>query len=359
MILVSVTIAAFFATRAIAHGNEALRRRQAAAWYDEAQRRSPGRDAGSAVVALRRAVSKDRGSRRYRLALADALAVRRLDGEARRVLGALRETQPEDPETNLRLARLEARGADADAARRYYQNALSSLWRPEQAEDRRRVRVELIEFLLAREERARALSELLLLAANLPDDAAVQAHVGQMFLAAGNGRLALDHFVRALRLDATNTGALAGAGEAAFELGDYGRALRYLKGAPRGTPRATELRHVAELVLSNDPLAPRLSAAERRRRLVLAFHHALQRLDSCLAASGAEAKDGFDPLRREIRDFESALKRPRRGSRDLVEDGVDLVYRTERALEQTCPTPPDPFDRALLLIGRRHGLEEQ
>jgi hypothetical protein len=94
------------------------------------------------------------------------------------------------------------------------------------------VRVELIEFLLAHEERARASSELLLLAANLPEDAAVQAHVGRMFLAAGNARLDLDHCVRALRRNSTNTEALAGAGEAAFEPGDDGRALRYLKGLP-------------------------------------------------------------------------------------------------------------------------------
>jgi tetratricopeptide (TPR) repeat protein len=196
------------------------------------------------------AVLKDRENRLYRLALADALAVRRLDGEARRVLLVLRDTQPEDPETNLRLARLETRGADADAARRYYQNALSSLWRREQAEERRRVRVELIEFLLTHEERARALSELLLLAANLPEDAAVQAHVGRMFLAAGNPRLALDHFVAAVHLDSSNGEALAGAGEAAFELGDCARALRYLTGAAPDNARAMELRDATQLVLS-------------------------------------------------------------------------------------------------------------
>jgi tetratricopeptide (TPR) repeat protein len=360
MVLAGGTVAAFVGTRAIADGNDTLRRRQAAAWYDAAQRASLSGDGESAVSALRRAVVKDRESRLYRLALADALAARRVDDEARRVLLALRDTQPEDPETNLRLARLEARGGDAEAARRYYENALSSLWRPEQAEERRRVRVELIEFLLAHEERARALSELLLLAANLPEDAAVQAHVGRMFLAADNARLALDHFVRAVRLDSTNAEALAGAGEATFELGDYGRALRYLKGVPRGHARATELREVTELVLTTDPLGPRLRTTERRRRLVLAFHQALRRLDSCLSAPLVDTKESLDPLRKEIRDFEAALEdRRRQETGDLVEDGFDLVYRAERAAEQKCTSTPAPFDRALLLIGRRHGLEEQ
>lgn len=136
-ILVSVTIAAFFGTRAVAHSNDALRRRQAAAWFDAAQHASHGGNVETAVAALRRAVTKDPENRRYRLTLADALAASRLDDEARRALLALREAQPEDPETNLRLARLEARGADANATRRYYQNALAGLWRPEQVEERR------------------------------------------------------------------------------------------------------------------------------------------------------------------------------------------------------------------------------
>jgi Tfp pilus assembly protein PilF len=358
-VLVSATVAAFFGTRAVAQGNEALRRRQAAAWYEAAQRASLGGDAESAAAALRRAVSKDRGSRQYRLALADALTTRGLDGEARRALLALRETEPEDAETNLRLARLEARASDEGAARRYYQNALSSLWRPEQAEERRRMRIELIEFLLAHQQRARALSELLLVAANLPEDAAIQAQVGRMFLAAGDPRLALDHFVSAVRLDSGNAHALAGAGEAAFELGEYSRALRYLKGAARDDAHATKLREVAQLVLNNDPLAPRIGASERRRRLLAAFEQVSQRLDDCLSGP-LVSTDELAPVRDELREVESAVRRPgRREPRDLIDDGVDLVYRIERAAEQACRVAPAPFDRALLLIGRRHGLEEQ
>jgi tetratricopeptide (TPR) repeat protein len=276
-VLVGVTVAAFFGTRAVAHSNDALRRRQAAAWFDAAQRASRGGNAEAAVTGLRRAVSKDPENKLYRLALARALAAIRLDEEAKRVLVALRDAQPEDPQSNLQLARLEARGPDADATRRYYQSAVAGLWRPEQAEERRHVRTELIEFLLAHEERARAMSELLVLGANLPQDAGVQAQVGRMFLSAGDPRLALDHFVRALRLNAEHPDALAGAGEAAFERADYRRALRYLNAAPRDDTRVAELREVARLVLDGDPLAPRLRASERRRRLSVAFQQAVQR----------------------------------------------------------------------------------
>jgi hypothetical protein len=72
------------------------------------------------------------------------------------------------------------------------------------------------------------------------------------------------------------------------------------------------------------------------------------------------ANASLEQLRDDARAFKSALDRPRRREpRDLVDDGVDLVYRIERAMEQSCGIPAAPLDRALLLIGRRHGLGEQ
>jgi predicted Zn-dependent protease len=142
-------VATFFGTRAVARGNEAMRRRQAAAWFEVSQRASRAGSAETAVTALRRAVSMDSGSRRHRLALADALEMAGFDEEAKRALLALRDAEPEDPDANLELARLEARGSDTDAARRYYQSALAGLWRPEHADERRMARIELVEFLQA------------------------------------------------------------------------------------------------------------------------------------------------------------------------------------------------------------------
>jgi tetratricopeptide (TPR) repeat protein len=360
VLLIGIAVVAFLGTRAVAHSNEALRRRQAAAWFSAAQRASRDGHVETAVDGFRRAVSKDPDNKQYRLALAAALMASGLDSEAGRVLLALREAEPEDPETNLQLARVEARGPNTDAARRYYQNALAGLWRPEQAEERRRVRVELIEFLLAHEERARALSELLLVAANLPPDAPLQTHTGRMFLATGNPRLALDHLVQAVRLDPDDADALAGAGEAAFEIGDYRRALGYLDAASQQGAAVAELREVARLVVNVDPLAPRLRASERRRRLGVALQHVLPRLEMCFHDPSMRANAAMEHLRSEVRAFQSALDLPRRREpRDLVDDGVDLVYRVERAMEQSCGMPAAPLDRALLLIGRRHGLGEQ
>lgn len=359
-VLIGLTTAAFFATRAVARSNEAARRRQALAWFKEAARGVRAGNAESAIDGFRRAVAKDPANRTYRLALAGALAASSLNAEAERVLLALRAEQPDDPEANLQLARLEARGAAADSAGRYYQAALAELWRPEQADERRRVRLELIEFLLDHGERARALSELLLIATNLPADAATQRHVGRMFLAAGDPRLALDHFARAIRLNSDDRAALVGAGEAAFTLGDYGRALRYLSAAPPQDARLAELREVARLVLTLDPLARRLTTSERRSRLLQGIHQARQRLESCLQQRSAEETAPLHELQVQTRGLWTALAgREGRDAAALLDAGLELVSRIERTVDQTCRIPPARLDRALLLIARKHGFEER
>ena len=133
---------------------------------------------------------------------------------------------PEAADVNTELARLEARDGDLDEARRYYQSALNAVWSQEQSDVRRGLRLELIHLLLAHNEKSRALAELLLLSANLPDTAASHAEAGQLFLDAGDPHRALDQFARALVLDPSNALALAGAGESAFAEADYTRAHR-------------------------------------------------------------------------------------------------------------------------------------
>ena len=182
-----------------------------------------------AIRALRRATAINRDNRPYRLALAGGLAADRQDDAARQVLLRVRESSPEDPEVNVRLARLEARHDDVTGTVRYYQNAVYGSWGGDQGDARRQVRIEMIRHLLAHQQRGRALSELLVLSGNLPDDVQSQTEAGQLFLEAGDPRRGLDRFRQALRIDPKNAAALAGAGEAAFDVGDYASAQRYLR----------------------------------------------------------------------------------------------------------------------------------
>jgi tetratricopeptide (TPR) repeat protein len=348
----------FVLTRAAARANHSLRLRDAAAWYQAGERHLAGGRTDPAVTALRRATAIDPDNRTYRLALAAALAAARQDAAARQVLLGIRESSPEDPEVNVRLARLDARREDLTGAVRYYQSAVYGLWSGDREDARRRVRIELIRYLLDHQQRGRALSEILVLGGNLPDDVGAQTEAGQLFLEAGDPRRALDRFSQVLRSDPKNAAALAGAGEAAFETGDYASARRYLRAVDPPTTRGSELAEVADLVLTRNPLRPGLSLRQRQERLMAAFRRALEALDECAVAQPASRPAG-ESLRAEASALEPelALERLRR-TPESIDAGLNLIYRIEQHTAGACGQGT-AFDRALLLIGRRHEADRQ
>jgi tetratricopeptide (TPR) repeat protein len=266
-VLVAVTVAAFLGTRAAAVANRRLKRADAAAWYaeGEAERQSGRLDA--AIAALRRAATMDPGRLEYQLTVARALAVRGDRDRARERLVELHGRIPENATVSLELARLSATDDDVADAARYYSDALSGLWPAEQADTRRLVRLELIDFLLEHGQRSRALSETLVLAANLPDRAEEHVRAGRLFLRAGDPRHAAEEFAAALKQAPKLQGATAGAAEAAFENGHYAAALSWLESTPALDAHQQEIRTIARMVLASDPLTARLSLVERRRRI--------------------------------------------------------------------------------------------
>jgi hypothetical protein len=357
ILLCVVVVVGFVLTRAAAAANRRLRLRDAAVWYEAGQHDLAAGRIEASIKALRRASAIDRDERRYRLALAAALGADRQDDAARQVLLGIRTSTPEDPSVNVQLARLEARHDDLTGAVRYYQSAVYGLWDVDQADARRHVRIELIRYLLTHEQRGRALSELLVLSGNVPDDAASQTEAGQLFLQAGEPRRGLDHFRRALRADATNRAALAGAGEAAFELRDYASAQRYLHALPEPSERLAETRTITDLVLTRDPLRPRLPLRERQKILALNVASALQALDTCIAGKGEGAQalhDRIAPLRAEVETLEPQMTVARlRQSPEVIDAAVSLICRLEQRRRDACG-PGTPLDRALLLVGERH-----
>jgi len=356
-VLIFVAIAAFWLTRAVAASNRDMSLRDAAEWYRRGQQAIETGRVDDAIDSLRRATVRDRHDKRYVLALARALALKRDDEAARNALLTLRESSPEDPDINLQLARLAAGRQDVTEALRFYHNALYAPWPSEQADARRQVRFELIRFLLTHDQASRALSELLALSTDLPDDAPLHLEVAQLFANAGDNGHALEQFQRALRLAPENGEALAGAGQAAFQLGNYVLARSYLRRVPAGADEARNARYVVDLVLSNDPLATRLGSAERRRRLEANFSYAQQRWNTCLEQrSGGQSTDDELALQREAHAFEDQLKPRGILEQDTIETGVDLIDRIEQQVVQRCG-PPTALDRALALIGRQHGAD--
>jgi len=358
VVLSTLVAVGFVLTRAAAGANRAHRLRDAAAWYDAGERYLAGGQTEPAIRALRRATAIDRDSRTYRLALAGGLAADRQDDAARQVLLGVRESTPEDPELNLRLARLEARDENVTGAVRYYQSAVYGSWSADRGDARRQVRIELIRYLLAHEQRGRALSELLVLSGNLPDDVQSQTEAGQLFLEAGDARRALDRFRQALRGDPKSMAALAGAGEAAFEVGDYTSAQRYLRAVEPASRHVVDLLEIADLILTRDPLRPRLSLRQRQGRITVGFRRALEVLDECAAKQPA-SRGAFESLRAEASALEPDLTLGRvRRTPESIDAGLNLIYRIEQRAGDACGQG-SPFDRALLLIGARHDADRQ
>jgi Flp pilus assembly protein TadD len=350
--LIATAVIAFFFTRAVASSSSKIRRADAAAWYERGRGHLEAARPAEAVSALRRATALSRGDRRYRLALGRALAANGRAEEARLVLLRVREETPEDPQVNLRLARLAA-GGDVDGAVAYYQSALHGRWAAEEIAARRELQLEFIDYLLRHGRQGPALAQLLLFEATLPDDPVSHNLAGGLFARAGDPARALAHFERTLRIDRNNAAASSGAGTAAFDLGEYGQARRYLADAPGDDARGHELRAVADAVVRTNPLAPRLAFAERRRRLTVALSHLVRRIERCTAADASMAGP-LEPARGELQAFTTTLNRRRSApSLDTIEAGVDLIARAARQIPTGC-APPQPLDRAIEIIVREH-----
>jgi Tfp pilus assembly protein PilF len=341
-VLVLVLIASFFATRAGAQNTRDMRRRDAVRWYREGQAALSHGQAAEAVDRLRRAATRDPNRAAYSLALANALTQTGQDGSAEQVLLDLRDQTPEDPNVNLQLARLEVRRGDTSTARRYYQTALNSLWRPEQDATRRAIRIELIQLLLEHGDKSRALSEILILAARA-ESTPVQLQAARFFLDAGDPVHARDLYKGVLSQDPTSVAALSGAGEAAFAIGDYADAARMLGGLTTSSARLDEMRQIATAVTGDDPLSPRLTAPERRNRLQAAIGRAQGKANACPAASSVNAQ---------LEDWATRLEGRRPVETSEIEEALDLVSRVEISA-QTC-APLGPEDRALTIIAARH-----
>jgi tetratricopeptide (TPR) repeat protein len=362
VLLSAIAVALFLFTRAMAAKEREMDARVAAAWFAKGEEQVRTGDMRSALDFFRKAASGDRDNRTYMLALADALAATGHSEEARQALLRLRESSPENAEINLYLARLGAKRGDVAEAIRYYHNSLYGLWAGSQIDqDQQKVRVELIHFLLDHQERSRALSEALILATEIPEgDAAGQTEAGQLFLEAGDAQHALKHFVSAIALDRNNAAALAGAGDAAFQLGNYAAASRYLEAALAqglSSESAAQFLAVTKMILSNDPLAPHLSREERNRRLLIDFDESLLRLQRCLnqlSVGKNNPKPGLEPLQADAQAMQSKLQmRNLRRDPELLRDGVELISKIEETTNASCGKAAG-LDQALLLIGRKH-----
>ncbi len=327
-------------------------------WFSRGVADLSARHFDRAVTEFRAALLYSRDNYDYQLNLAEALIGLKRTGEAHSYLVNLWDRQPEDGVVNLELARIAAQRGQTEQAQRYYHNAIYATWPSDQEVKRRDTRLELIEYLLSIHAKAQAQSELIALEENLGDDPSQQQHVGDLFLRAQDYEHALASYRLSLKSDRHNEAAMAGAGLAAFQLGRYPLAERYLQAAVAGNPSDTqsaERLKTTELVLRMDPFRRQISVDERDRIVVEAFATAGKRLSSCATPKAPAASIASQPS---LADSWAKMKphiseQELRRNPDLVGGAMDLVFEIERQTSATCGTPSGT-DLALLLIAKLH-----
>ncbi|HEV2324806.1 MAG TPA: hypothetical protein VGS10_12720 [Terracidiphilus sp.] len=310
----------------------------------------------AAVVDYRTALLYARDNYTYELNLAEALVGEHRTDEAYAYLINLWDRQPENGLVNLELARIEAARGRTDMALRYYHDAIYAIWPENQEAESRNARLELISLLLQTDDKAQADSELIALAANLGDHPSDHTQAGQLFLQAQDTQRALEQFRMALEGNRHDVAAMAGAGNAAFDMGQYMVAERYLRRAVGAGDKKSESKlKLAELVLNMDPFRTQFKAAERRRIIVDAFSAAGARLQACSvpgpfsvpAAELIALTQSWTKLQPQMNE------RDLRQNPDLGNSAMSLVFNIERETSGMCGGMTDT-DNALLLIANLH-----
>lgn len=300
----------------------------------------------------------------YQLQLARALRDTGRTEEAEAYLVSLWERAPQDGAVNLALGRLAARQKSLDRALQYYHNAIYGVWSSNPDEHRLQAWFELIDFLLRQNARPQAQAELITLAAELPPQPDLWLRVADLFASIPDYDRALAEYRQVLKIEHGNAKALAGAGEAAFNLGQFRLAEHYLEEAAAANTqdaKVARLLEVSRLVLTRDPFRGDISMEERNQRLKSIFDDAGKRLESCMASQSGgppnaqSTASALAPLKTQWDEVKRKLGRLR-SSREagLPEEVMDLVLKVE---QQTQSCPPSATDQALLLLAQNRGRE--
>jgi len=349
-------------------GNAELKAGQAAAALS---------DFRAALVYAQRELSPDE-QQQYELDFVRALIATGNRDAARSYLLDMWDRAPGNSPVNLELARLAARtGNDADA-KRYYNGAILGVWDQDAGDVLRRradVGLELYHYLMDRGEKTEAQAVLLAMATAIPPYPPLHAQVGQLMLQAGLPQQALEQFQQALRLDSRNYEAIAGEGEADFQLGNDRDAIRYLENAIRedaqqkrrpgarandsGSREAEQAQLVQDLAIAQatlalDPSRPGLDPRERARRAIRDYDAAVIRIESCAKEHGIalpEPSRSLTPFTDAASDELAEVTLARHI--EHLDPLMEFIFEMESAATENCGPPADATNAAIVRIGTR------
>jgi tetratricopeptide (TPR) repeat protein len=362
--LVFIAAIAFSATYVVTSTYKRREDSLARRWYQMGDANLTSGEPKLAVADFRTALLYSRDNPQFRLRLAEALAADNDIPQAIAYFLNLWEEQPGNGNYNLQLARLYARDNQPRKAAQYYNAAIYGVWPGDPVERRRQARMEYVKFLLATHDAANAQAEALALAAATPlSDINGRLQAANLLLVTGDTDHALAEYTALLKL--APAAAAAGAGKAAFELGEFRSAAQYLRAAmERGTQDADATVKLAraQQVLDLDPWARHLSAENRSKRVSTAFVQAGDRLQQCAAIKQqqlavipptTDMQRLYSEWLSTTVDFHKLVQNP-----DLRDSVMDLVFRIENATALECGDPASGPDWALLMLARNgEGVE--
>ena len=352
----------FVITAALARSYHAREESLVLEWFQKGNAELANGKPALAIEDFRNSLSYGPENSQVQLRLDEALLADGRFTEARSYLVNLWERAPGSGEVNLDLAHVSMQTGDVDQTTRYYRAAILASWEKEPALQRRKVRLELCEFLLAHRMTNEAQAEIAGLAADTPTgDGILLEENGRLFLRGGEPSKALAEFEAALRINPRQSQWLGDAGQVAFEDGDYLKAEAYFSKSDRENPNPeihASLLLVRE-ILGNDPFLAGLSDDEQARRSLRDFDLGLQRLRSCAASGNAGLSPGqsqseFQLLNKDAQDMQKRVTlRSLSRDPDLRNEALELVSRIEDAAARACG-PGTGLDQALKLIAKRH-----
>jgi tetratricopeptide (TPR) repeat protein len=314
------------------------------------QKRAP-----EAVEQLRRAWSLDRANREYQLQYAAALlAAKKLD-EAGKQLDDLLQADPNDGPANLLAARLRVRQGNVEDAESHYHRAIFGSWKDKPAAHRLDVRLELANLLASRGDQGDLLAELLPLESEAPDEPALRARLGRLFLQAGSPSRAADVFrelVRSSTDAASDADAYLGLGQAELDLGNYRDAFTAFVSALRCDPNARgakEKMMLSSTMTALDPTLRRLSPEEKYARSARILEMARDSLQQCLSGGMVTEPSKLQALLANANATLSAGASPH-VTNEVAEERLALAEQLWQAGAKACPPGSSDREEPLRLI---------
>lgn len=264
---------------------------EAQSWFERAQRASSENRMDEAVELYRHALTLERSSREYQLALSRALVKTGRREEAAPLLTTVLSRGPNYGPANLEMARLLKAGGDTTGAAAYYHRAIYGTWPSGADAEILHARLELVDMLEGAHQNRDVLAELLLLEDSAHRDPEILLKVARWYLSAGFPARAATLFREFTKTEPDNPEVYAGLGDAELTVGDYRSAREaYTAAMRRGDKSVSERLVTAVELASLDPTVRRLGSAERKRRSDLILARAEGMLGKCVPNPDLQAR---------------------------------------------------------------------